>query len=151
MKKYMILTVFMSLMLVFSGSTIAAESDFFDFNLENREMVVGIDFPAVGWANYENGAIAGYKGINLGVGYTDKRYMEAGIKQGEINPYWSWGTTELIKPYANIGIDYPFALNTETGGFWTVSGSIGARINFDDSFDNVTPEVLPLIGVSYHF
>lgn len=151
MKKYMVLTVFMSLMLVFSGSIMAQDGDFLNLDLENREMVVGFDFPTIAWANYENGAIAGYKGINMTVGYTDKRYMEAGIKQDELNPYWSWGTTELVKPYANIGVDYPFVIDTETGGFWTVTGSVGARMNFDDSFDNIDAQAFPWLGISYHF
>ncbi|MGM0437336.1 MAG: hypothetical protein ACQEQD_03600 [Bacillota bacterium] len=152
MKKSLILIAFLSLLLIFSGNSMAAENDFLDFDLENRQMVIGFDFPALGWANYnENGAIKGYRGINIALGYTDKRYMEAGIKQGEINPYWSWGTTELIKPYANIGVDYPFALNSETGGFWTVTGSIGARMNFNSSFENINAEVFPWIGGSYHF
>ena len=152
MKKYIVLVVFMSLFLLFSGNTMAQESDLLDFDLENREMVIGLNFPAIGWAQYnESGAITGYKGINIELGYTDKRYMEAGIKQGKFNTFWSWGTTDLIRPYANIGVDYPFALNTETGDFWTATGAIGAKINFNDSFENVSPEALPWIGVSYHF
>ena len=146
MKKYLILSIALSLILVFSGSTIAQESDFLNLDLENREMVVGLDYPAVGWANYENGAIAGYKGVNIALGYTDKRYMEPGIKQGEINTFYSFGTVAVYNPYVEVGVDYPFALNTATGEFWTATFAGGAAYIFDAG---VTP--VPRLGVSYHF
>ena len=147
MKKSLILIMFLSLILILSGTSMADEHKTLDFNLENREMMIGFDFPAVGWANYTaNGTIKGYKGINFGLGYTDKRYMEAGIKAEQFNTFWSWGTIAVIYPYAEVGVDYPFAFNGQNNSFWTITGSIGAVVDIETP---VRP--FPRLGVSYHF
>jgi len=147
MKKKLIIVAVLSLVLIFSANSMAQENDFLDFDLENREMMIGFDFPAVGWANYnKGGVIKGYKGINFGLGYTDKRYMEPGMKMGKMNTFWSWGTLSVIYPYAEVGIDYPFVINQEKDGFWTVTGSVGALVDMESP---VTP--FPRLGISYHF
>ena len=137
MKKYLILVAFLSLVVLISGNSLAASD-----NLNDHEMMVGLGFPTVGWAQYnEAQELTGYKGINIGLGYSSKNYMEPGLKEGEFNTYWGWGTVALIWPYGELGVDYPFAVS-ENGNFWTAGGSITVLAPLIPS---------PTVNFSYHF
>ncbi|MFW6266621.1 MAG: hypothetical protein ACOC21_03535 [Halanaerobiales bacterium] len=154
MKKYIPLVFLLTLILLFSGNTIA-EENVLNLNENNHEMMVGLDLPSVGWAQYnDSGLLTGYRGINLLVGYSAKNYMNPGIKNEHFNTFWGWGTYGLINPYVELGADYPFAVEESSGNYWSVGGSIGAfaplvsieEVNFDYP-------VFPTanISVSYRF
>ena len=102
---------------------------------------IGLEFPNYGSARTnEANEIIGYRGINLGLGYSSKHYFEP-LKAETFNPYWQWGTVGLILPYAGVGGDYVFAVDQEAGNFWTVGGSINL----------VTVIPAPQITLSYKF
>ncbi|PRX31813.1 hypothetical protein BX659_105144 [Orenia metallireducens] len=103
----------------------------------NAEMMIGLDLPHVGWAKRnEEELITVYKGFNLALGYSQKNYFELGLRVGQFNPYWGWGTILLIIPYVEVGRDYIFTPNEE-GNFWTAGGAIGlygARLSLSYRF-----------------
>ena len=92
--------------------------------IEDADMMAGFDLPTVGWARAnEEGEIIGYRGVNFGLGYSEKRYFDP-MEFEEFNPYWGFGTVALIIPYVEVGGDYAFA-QRDDGTFFTVGGAIG--------------------------
>ncbi|GAB6138152.1 hypothetical protein [Halanaerobaculum tunisiense] len=128
MKKNL-LVIFGVVISLFLMTTIVGAADVDKDNVknfvgENTGMKIGIGLPNVGWAQHnEKGQITGYKGFNLGLGYSQKNYFEAGLKEGQFNSYWGWGTILVALPYIETGTDYVFAAQNDS--FWTAGGAIG--------------------------
>ncbi|HHU93338.1 MAG TPA: hypothetical protein GXZ20_09435 [Halanaerobiaceae bacterium] len=139
MKKRIILPLLILSFLMISVTILADNTKYIGQNIDYQ---VGLDLPNVGWAYHdEEGNLKGFRGINLGLGYSQKTYFEPGLKEGKFNNFWGWGTVALIIPYGEIGTEYPFALQ-ENGSFWTVGGALYVYF-----------PIIPgaRIGVSYHF
>lgn len=80
-------------------------------SLKNAKYVLGIDFPNFGWAiNNDRGELAGYRGFNVGIGYSQKNYFKP-YRDRTFNPYWSFGTIGLFVPYVGVGGDYAVPLD----------------------------------------
>ena len=127
-KKYsvLLLTLVIAISLIFvSGSALADEHESpVRIMIEDADMMAGFDLPTVGWARAnEEGEIIGYRGVNFGLGYSEKRYFDP-MEFEEFNPYWGFGTVALIIPYVEVGGDYAFA-QRDDGTFFTVGGAIG--------------------------
>ena len=98
--------------------------------------VIGLDFPTLGWAREDDaGRVVGYRGINLLLGYSSKRYFSP-LEEG-LNTFWSWGTWYLIVPYGEIGADVVISPGSG-GSFVTVGGAVGLPI-------------VVRMGLSFHF
>ncbi|MFW6257066.1 MAG: hypothetical protein ACOC2O_02880 [Bacillota bacterium] len=149
-RKILIMSLLVTLsFFVFSGTSFADEH----LNPDHTEMMIGFDFPTVGWAMSNSaGEINGYRGANFMIGYSEKRYFES-LRFREFNPYWGWGTVALISPYIEVGGDYPFA-RQEDGSFFAVGAHIGVGANLGNLNDlgyegNIFP--IPLVSFSYRF
>lgn len=111
----MVLVFVMTMLMVISSGALAAEKP---------EYVIGWAFPNFGWVQYNDAdQITGYKGFNLGFGYSSKTYYEPGVEMDDFNNYWGWGTLAFIVPYLNIGTDYAIPVNDHS--FVTVGGEAG--------------------------
>lgn len=77
--------------------------------------VVGLGFPTVGQVNYgDSGYAQSFTGGNLLLGYSSRNYTD-GLRSGQFNFYWGWGTFALILPYFEAGYTYatPIADGTQ--------------------------------------
>jgi len=134
MKKQSIIILLCLCVLVLGSSLLVSAND--DIVGCDVEKIVGFDFPVFGWAQHnEEGKLTGYKGINiegllasnrgvnLGLGYSQKDYIKSGLEINDFNPYFGFGTWSIIIPYVEVGVDYVFEVN-EDGSFLTVGGSV---------------------------
>ena len=126
-RNMMLMLVFvLSISLILSAGTALAEENGNPerIMIEDADMMAGFDLPTVGWARAnEEGEIIGYRGVNLGLGYSEKRYFEP-MEFEEFNVFWGFGTVALILPYVEIGGDYAFA-QRDDGSFFTVGAAVG--------------------------
>jgi len=120
--KKSLLIVFTLVVSLFLLTTVAgAEGELIE---KSSDKMIGFDMPSYGWAQHnEQGQITGYKGFNFGLGYSEKIYFEPGLKEGEWNNYWGWGTVLVLVPYGEVGTEYVFA-KQDNGAFWTAGGSL---------------------------
>ncbi len=109
-----------------SGTVIEGEGD----------TMIGLDFPTYGWSvTNERGEVIGYRGVNLGIGYSAKNYFSP-LEYDKFNSFWGWGTVAILVPYVEIGGDYVFT-PSDHGSFWAVGGAIGlysVRLSFSYRF-----------------
>jgi len=80
---------------------------------------IGIGIMIYGQAVYgDKGQIIGYKGYNILFGNAVKNYFDTvnGMKRGQINWFWEFGTVIMIIPYVGIGGDWVIPIS-ETGDF----------------------------------
>ncbi|GEM_PF-621900 len=124
-------------------------------SINETDMMIGLDLPTIGWATSNAaGEITGYRGANLAIGYSEKRYFEP-LRYMDLNPYWGFGTVALISPYAQIGFDYPFA-RMDDGSFFAVGAHIGFALNLARQLGidiGIGSDAYPLgmLSVSYRF
>jgi len=112
MKKFLLVIMLLS----FTVISLSAE---FEGNFVEGDTLIGIGLPTYGWAvKNDEGAITGYNGINLALGYSSRHYFEP-LEYNQWNPYWHWGTVALLVPYIGIGADYQ-----TNGGFYIGVGTI---------------------------
>ena len=142
--RYTLLVLVLSLSMVMAFGTVEAAPE--PITMNDNDMMVGLDRPTVGWATTNDaGEITGYRGVNLGLGYSEKRYFNS-LTMEEFNTYWGFGTTALILPYIEVGGDYPFA-RRDDGSFFSVGGAISANVYWEEPY--VVP--IPRLSLSYHF
>lgn len=85
--------------------------------------IIGLDLPNIGWAvTGEEGEILGYRGFNLGLGYSSKTYFNP-VEYDAVNTYRSFGTLALILPYFGVGADYIMEVGDTS--LFQVGGGIG--------------------------
>ena len=144
-KKLLIVCLLMGLILIFAAG-VSAESS---ITIEDNNMMVGLDLPTVGWAiSNEVGEITGYRGVNLGLGYSEKRYFDP-MKYSSFNTYWGFGTIAIIMPYGEIGGDYAFARQSD-GSFFTLGGRVGLVLPLV-GVEEVDMPLLPMAGISLSY
>ncbi len=128
-KKLLVSMLAVFMVFVFVGFA-SADSNVITMD-KGPEYTVGLDFPSFGWANYdENDQLIGYRGFNLGLGYSQKTYFSP-AEYDNFNPYWGWGTVIALWPYVNVGADYIIPVgDDDSGQYFSFGGTVGMVIPF---------------------
>lgn len=105
------------IILILSSLYLAFDSSSLVFSRNNyildSERIIGFGFPTFGWVEKDHRErIIGIKGINIGVGYTSKKFFKE-LEYNQLTYFWHWGTISLVVPYVGIGANY----FTESGFF----------------------------------
>lgn len=83
-------------------------------------MEIGLSLPTIGWYSHNDEGLAkNVSGVNIGLGFSWRAFPD-GLKAGQFNFYWGWGTVILIIPYLEAGFRYPVALNDEASNLFNI-------------------------------
>ncbi len=148
-QNFCVIFMLVAVLLVSAGSSLQAGTV---LEAGGEKMTAGLNMPSIGWViEDEMGHITGYRGVNLFLGYSEKRYFEP-LQHRSFNPYWGWGTVSLISPYLKMGGEYSFRLRDD-GSFWSAGGLVGISAGDFVGLFNIKSNFIPLVLVtlSYHF